>query len=61
MNDLKFLFFVVPVVPNSYLILSGLIDLDDFYWLWPLLVTLTLIFPIQGHMVFYVNLCDFKS
>ena len=36
------------VLPSSYLMFSWLIDLDDFYWV----VTLTLTFPAQGHMVF---------
>ena len=35
------------VLPSSYLMLSWLIVLDDFYWI----VTLTLTFPAQGHMV----------
>ena len=37
------------MLPSSYMVLSWLIDLDDFYWI----VTLT--FLDQGHMVFYVN------
>ena len=40
----------VVVLPDSYFILSELIDLDHFYWILTfLLVNLTLTFPAQGH------------
>ena len=44
------------MVPTLHFSLSGLLDLDDFYWIVAFTFYLDLDF-VQGHTVFYVYLC----